>query len=204
MSADLQDIERALLTSQWASQTQPSSCKPLVVSLAQAVAKGEFREVLLVPEINRLFTVADHDRPALVDQPISTWFSFVLEPNSGSEYNAAETELLHLIAAIACLHAFIQVNWTGPDFEVEPSTLLQPNSTGSNAFDISEVSLNQKAVIELAYGGEPAYHLAKATAFLRFAQILFELPYKNLQSPSWWRLRATVIHECLLDEADQT
>ncbi|KAG2138089.1 uncharacterized protein EDB93DRAFT_1242163 [Suillus bovinus] len=110
----------------------------------------------------------------------------------------AEKELIQVILAVASLHAFIQANWTGPDLNINPSEVIVDVM---NPTLISNAVLDMKAVTELAYGGEPAYHLAQHATFLRLAQLIFALPYHHCISVCWWRLRTTIIHEQLLDEA---
>ncbi|TDL30063.1 TPR-like protein [Rickenella mellea] len=106
--------------------------------------------------------------------------------------------MVRLSTGVACLHAFIQGNWTGPDLDILPSKVIQYSSEVLG--QISEESLNGKAIAELAYGGEPAYHLADGAAFLRFAQFLFSLPYQHCQTAAWWKLRASSVHQDVLDE----
>ncbi|KAF8318110.1 tetratricopeptide repeat domain 27 [Clavulina sp. PMI_390] len=110
-------------------------------------------------------------------------------------------ELRTLAVGVACLHAFIQENWTGPSLSTEPHNLiLQQHAGQSISFAIDPSSLNIQAVSELAFGGEPAYHLVKKAALLRFAQIIFDIPYQRLRFVSWWKLRAMIVHQQLLDE----
>ncbi|KAG5221009.1 TPR repeat-containing protein [Salix suchowensis] len=104
-------------------------------------------------------------------------------------------ELVRLLVAIALLHAFIQVNWTGPDLDVKPLEIIQGEAVG-----LTNEILNIKATSELAYGGEPAYHLTKHPFLLRLAQLLLESPYHHCKSIPWWRLRATTVHQHVLDE----
>ncbi|KAI9574328.1 hypothetical protein HD554DRAFT_2011493 [Boletus coccyginus] len=113
-----------------------------------------------------------------------------------------EQELVRLVLGVACLHAFVQENWTGPDLNVKPSDVLVfPKHPHPHSPPVSDPVLNSKAVAELAYGGEPAYHLAQSAAFLRFAQILFYATHAHLSYGPWWRLRASIIHQQVLDEA---
>ncbi|KAI0650896.1 tetratricopeptide repeat domain 27 [Trametes meyenii] len=107
-------------------------------------------------------------------------------------------ELLRLICAVACLHGFLQINWTGPDLDIKPLEVLALGPEISQLID--EDLLHQKAVAELAYGGEPAYHLAKYPIFLRLAHLLLDTPFQHVQSAPWWRLRAWRVHEQILDE----
>ncbi|KZT29492.1 TPR-like protein [Neolentinus lepideus HHB14362 ss-1] len=109
-----------------------------------------------------------------------------------------ETEVLRLGYAATCLHAFLQANWTGPDLDVQYSDFLAfPSEISDTA---TEELLNRKAIAELSYGGEPAYHLARSPLFLRLAQILFALPYSRCPTAPWWRLRTWLVHQQVLDE----
>jgi tetratricopeptide (TPR) repeat protein len=96
------------------------------------------------------------------------------------------------------MHAFVQANWTGPDLDLSPLEVLTNDSNASSS--LTEEIINAKAISELAYGGEPAYHLAKVPVFLRLSQILLALPYKHLQSIPWWKLRVHIIHQRILDD----
>ncbi|KAI6100149.1 hypothetical protein F5141DRAFT_1190370 [Pisolithus sp. B1] len=109
-----------------------------------------------------------------------------------------ERELIQLVLAVACLHTFVQVNWTGPNLNFKLSDII---SFSPHQPPISEETLGVKAIAELAYGGEPAYHLAQFPVLFRFAQIILGSPYVHCRCIPWWRLRAAIIHERLLDEA---
>lgn len=126
----------------------------------------------------------------------------------------AEEDLLAL--GVALLHAFAQVNWTGPSLPLAPLALF------AAADDVTERELNDAAIDSLAYCGEPVYHLAQATTFLALALQIFGLvpsPFSSSASssspvptsaygPSWtlesikiWRLRAGIVWIKVLDEA---
>ncbi|KAF9236193.1 hypothetical protein BU15DRAFT_89247 [Melanogaster broomeanus] len=99
---------------------------------------------------------------------------------------AVDGELIMLVLGVACLHAFVQANWTGPDLNVKPSDIIVFPADHSS---MPDQALHSKAVAELAYGGEPAYHLAQS------------FPHDHLTYAPWWHLRASIIHEQLLDDA---
>ena len=109
----------------------------------------------------------------------------------------ADRELATLAVGVACLHAFLQENWTGPNLEIGPEELMSPSGASPS---IDGAELNRLAISELSYGGEPAYHLMKKAAFLRIAQLIFGLTYAHLISVPWWVLRATTIHQQILDD----
>lgn len=139
------------------------------------------------------------DSSGKLDGPLSSFTPHPLEASATEE--AYKQELVTLAVGIACLNAFLQENWTGPDITVDPSDLLQPKNTNATTkIEIDESALNSQAVSELAFGGEPAYHLVKKAALLRFAQLIFALPYQHLEFVPWWNLRAMTIHQQLLDD----
>ncbi|KAG6844363.1 hypothetical protein H0H87_007544 [Tephrocybe sp. NHM501043] len=178
-------IEKALLRGKWPAP-EPETTEPAII-LAKAAVEGRFRDVLTSPAARELF----HVQLGGFDLPFHQAFS--LTPQTSVE--PIETELLRLTLAVTCLHAFVQVNWTGPDLDVQPMDVI---SLGS--LDLTEDFINKKAISELAQGGEPAYHLTKDAVFLRLAEILLDLPYDHCQSALWWRLRAAFIHQQVLDE----
>jgi hypothetical protein len=96
-----------------------------------------------------------------------------------------------LIIAIALLHAFIQLNFTGPNLPFTPSDLL-PQTT-------SLADLNAAVLPLLTLQGEPAYHLACDPILLLLAIRVFDsLP--ALTTLPWWKLRLHLVHQSLLDE----
>ncbi|KAI0355461.1 TPR-like protein [Trametes cingulata] len=192
MGIDFQAVEKALLTGKWDNQLTDTSDAP-VVKIAQNVVNGDFSDLRTAP-CRDLFAVAGSSKDIL-DRPLATWFKFS-EASSGT--STAEDELLRLTCAVACLHAFLQVNWTGPDLDIKPLDVLAPGPELSQVVD--EDLLHQKAVAELAYGGEPAYHLAKFPIYLQLARLLLDIPFQHLQSAPWWRLRTWRIHEQVMDE----
>ena len=175
-------IQKSLLTGQWRNV---QSQAPLV-QMAKAVTEGAFRDVLSYPFAREVLT----GRPQL-DQPLKESFLFDV-PSAGGEY---DLELIRLVVAVAALHAFVQANWTGPDLDFKPFDIL-PDNEGP----LTDELLHHKSVSELAYGGEPAYHLAQVPFFLRLAQLLLELEYHQIASIDWWRLRIWNIHQQILDE----
>ncbi|EJD01697.1 TPR-like protein [Fomitiporia mediterranea MF3/22] len=203
MSSSLLKVEQALLIGQWDGSIKESDSS--IYKLAHQTTNGEFKAVLTSGSARSLLRIR-LSGAELWDNSIESWF----ELHDLEELSVEENELLRLIIGIACLHSFIQVNWTGPDLDITPSDILfnktiQTNiSNDGNSKDSSapgyEERLNRKAIGELAYGGEPAYHLAQSTGFFRLAQILFDYSFSVCRSGAWWRLRAARIHQHILDE----
>ncbi|KAG8829553.1 hypothetical protein FRC17_006406 [Serendipita sp. 399] len=111
-------------------------------------------------------------------------------------------EMSRLSIGVAALHAFIQVNWTGPDLTFAPSDVIytSDNQALSVSKTMTDQQLNSASIAWLALGGEPAYHLSKVATFLYIALRTFELPYQTIPSIHWWRLRGGRIHREVLDE----
>ena len=186
---DILAIEKSLLRGVWNDQI-PGSSIP-AVELAKLQVESRFREVLTSKHAISLFQPASGD----IERPFQDIFTNLSRSKGTS---SVEDELTRLVVAIACLHAFIQANWTGPDLDIQPLELVSHDNDLPSPW--TEEVMHSKAVQELAYGGEPAYHLSQVPAFLRFAQLLVSLPYKHIQSITWWRLRVTSVHQRVLDE----
>lgn len=188
MSSNREAIERALFVGRWNDGIPTEgSTDSAIAKLAKDVIDGSFRSVLTsnhAQQILRIKTTLEN-----LDGPIATWFDFDLvteEDRSG---------LLPLIVGIACLHSYIQPNYTGPDLDVKPLEVLKfsPNLA------VTEDILHQRATTELAYGGEPAYHLAQVSIFLAVAEALWGIA-ETAKTVVWWRLRTWLLRQELLDE----
>ncbi|THH29883.1 hypothetical protein EUX98_g4312 [Antrodiella citrinella] len=183
-------VERALLSGQWTKNIRESS---QVVSLAKDVVEGKFHGVLTSPSARAIFSLRS-DVPDLLAGSTETWFDLSLT----SDVDPAEQELIRIVLATACLRAFLQANWTGPDLDINALDILTiPQELSAS---ITAEFLHHKAVAELAYGGEPAYHLARLPILLRFAKILTDIPYSHFHTATWWRLRTWLVHQQVLDE----
>lgn len=185
MISNAELIERSLLTGQW----DPTIPQNRITDLAKDVVGASFRGPLTSSYAREIFKIQSNTD---LNQP----FEALLNHSASIDDDAVQQELLRLTLAIACLHAFVQANWTGPDLDVSPSDVLVfPSDTC-----VSGETLDGNAITELAYGGEPAYHLAQYPTFLRLAQLLFNFPYQHMLSAPWWRLRTTLIHQQILDD----
>jgi tetratricopeptide (TPR) repeat protein len=113
-----------------------------------------------------------------------------------------EDELSRLSIGISSLHAFIQVNWTGPDLTFTPSEVIYGEAGAPLSSSISggEQNINSKAIAVLASNGEPAYHLSQCAVFLYLALRIFQLPFRHIETAPWWSLRADRVHKDILDE----
>ncbi|KAM6496448.1 hypothetical protein JOM56_009154 [Amanita muscaria] len=186
-------IEKALIRNQWpATLPSPTEASPASTKLAYNVVQGRFREVLTSPAVAELFQVQTSDGP------LTQVFGLLSKSAEGEE-----EEITRLVVAIALVHAFIQENWTGPGLDFGPSDILPSTLFGYDG-------INSKSIAELAYGGEPAYHLSKYPVYLRLAQIIL-MPggsyggtgvsnLTRLKTAPWWVLRLVLLHQQILDE----
>jgi len=181
-------VEVSLLKGKWDPQVM--DLKSSVADLAKLVVECQFQNALRSPTAHRLFRLSSGN----LDGSFQESFDLSIEP----EGESVNEEVERLAIAVACAHAFIQANWTGPDLDLSPLEVLTDDSGASSS--LTEEIIDAKAISELAYGGEPAYHLAKVPVFLRLSQILLALPYKHLQSIPWWRLRVSLVHQRILDD----
>lgn len=179
----LEQAQWALIQGCWPKDTSFSQSDALTI--VHETVQGNFSTVLTGPCAKNLLTA----NLFFSENTLDDIFTFET-PSS------PEDELSRLCVGIAFLHAFIQLNWTGPDLALSPSALV----TTKDSEPLTDELLTQKAIAELAYGGEPAYHLANSPIFLRWALLIFSRHHVHIRSAAWWKLRATMIHQCVLDE----
>ena len=191
MSFDGEQLERSLLDGQWREQAGDPSQSP-IAQLCKQVIDGDFKTALFSPLARSMLALT----PGALDdlsQPTTTWFAFSAPSTCGGPY---EEELVRLLTAIACLHAFLQANWTGPALDASLDSLLDVD------VDVPASTLQHKAVSELACAGEPAYHLARSAFLFRLAQLLLSArPFSHARSAHWWIMRVWSVHLQLLAEA---
>lgn len=178
--------EWALISGVWDDAIGEGSA---VVQLARDVVRGEYAQVLTAPPVASLLRSS-------VDTAGLTSLDDLLPLKDVPDLDDAEMELLCLVAVAASLHAFLQVNWTGPDLSTTPLDVLGLKDAAVSAND-----LYHRAIAELSYRGEPAYHLARDVAFLRIAEIILSRrQYAHMQTVPWWQLRVWTVHLYMLDE----
>ncbi|GAA6061372.1 hypothetical protein JCM10212_005826 [Sporobolomyces blumeae] len=197
-SLELSPVESALLS----LSAPPSTSNDTVKSACAAKP-----EVALTSDLARRLFRVDKTSDGKVRIGLDT-----LEAGSYDE-----TDLLAI--GVAALHAYAQVNWTGPSLALEPLSLFAEHD------GVSDSDLNDAAVDALALAGEPVYHLSRVTTFLLLALQIFGLapsPFASSTSsavespspslakpygPTWtlesvkiWRLRAGIMWIKVLDE----
>uniref|UniRef100_A0A146LE10 Tetratricopeptide repeat protein 27 n=1 Tax=Lygus hesperus TaxID=30085 RepID=A0A146LE10_LYGHE len=122
--------------------------------------------------------------------------------------NAAITQQVEiLVLGIASLQAFIQANWTGPEYVpldgsdpcVNPFILkFLPEEIVQNK-DIKE-----SVRLTLAVDGEEICSSIQHPELLLLAQVFFQCNLPALRSTEWWLMRSMYIHQQILDEHSPT
>jgi len=190
-------VEKSLLRGKWDSNTSESTSSASY-DLANLVVECRFRDVLKSDRARTLFRPISDDLSLPLER---LWNISTSSSGEGGRVDGGEEEELErLCIAIACLHAFVQANWTGPDLDVTPLEVLTNVNDSQVPSSWTEEAIHAKAISELAFGGEPAYHLAKVAIFLRLSQLLVSLPFNHIESIPWWRLRVEMVRQRILDE----
>ncbi|WWD16174.1 hypothetical protein CI109_100599 [Kwoniella shandongensis] len=152
-----------------------------VNELASQLAEAEFKSILTSSEAQAVIATT----PSLLDELVTS------EPQGSQE---SVEPVTRLIVAIALLHSFVQVNWTGPDLDFTPLDILPSSAKTPD-------DLNAASLPFLTLGGEPAYHLSSQPSLFLLARRLFlSLPKDSLPTLPLWLLRLHLVHLSLLDE----
>ncbi|KAG9101847.1 hypothetical protein FRC06_002550 [Ceratobasidium sp. 370] len=196
----MRDLEWSLVEGIWRSSLDSLDLGALpAVQLVKLVVEAKFEEALSSDLARQILTLS---HTAQIFAPDGN-FNGRLESYFGLKVDADDTlaDLARLAVAVACLHAYIQLNWTGPDLDLDPLGVLTVPTPPNQA--LTTEALNAQAVRELAFGGEPAYHLTQHPILLRLAQIVLARGFDDggLVSGPWWNLRTHLTHQRVLDEA---
>lgn len=163
---------------------EENSYSPLVSNLQ----KGQYAQVMKNSVIFQ--NVEQSTEELKTNHDIKAWIEARLSQLDLSNENV---QFDVLATAIACLNAFVQVNWTGPTFAFSVSELL----FGDDSY---EAKLNAICLKTLSVDSEEVYHLTQQLSLLAIARtLLYALRSKNLTA-SFWAMRATFIQQQLLDE----
>lgn len=134
-----------------------------------------------------------------------------------------------LCIAVCALHAFVQINWTGPELpeSLDPVSLLRASSPDAFAPRPLDTDAEEKANLAtnklihsasleaLAFKGEPAYHLCQVPFFLVLSKLVIDALWSaqapnqpdgntakvHVETLAWWRLRVFTVHSHVLDQA---
>ncbi|KAI8085879.1 uncharacterized protein B0P05DRAFT_534074 [Gilbertella persicaria] len=100
-----------------------------------------------------------------------------------------------LATGIACLNAFIQVNWTGPILSFSVSELFYGQKN-----DDFEQLLHKSCLTSLSVDSEEVYHLTQQLGLLVIACSVLDAVRGKTLTGSFWSMRSVFIQQQLLDE----
>lgn len=113
-----------------------------------------------------------------------------------------------LCVAVSALHAFVQLNWTGPNVDLSPASLLR--AAAPNALPLRSAEGNDDALLDqkihdasieyLTLRGEPAYHLCTVPFLLVVSLRAIDAIPNDVETAVIWRLRAQSVHRRIVDE----
>ncbi|KAL5636356.1 hypothetical protein ACGC1H_000353 [Rhizoctonia solani] len=192
----LPDLEWSLIEGKWRPSLDSVNPTVPALDLVRNVVEGNLK-LALESDLTRQLLTLNHTGSLFTPDGsfngrLDSYFPLRLELDD------ATAELVRLAVAVACLHAFLQINWTGPDLDVNTLDILTIPTPPSTR--LTNEILSVQAITELATGGEPAYHLAKLPELVRIAQIILSRGFDVLQTGPWWNLRTHLIHQQLLDD----
>ncbi|WFD18788.1 hypothetical protein MCAP1_000999 [Malassezia caprae] len=181
-------------------------------SLPYRVASGELESVLRSADARRFLQPVAQCMQAVCQRVPAAERAQVVVPLDQVSLPVKGHEWEALCVAIAALHAFVQLNWTGPDLPLSPMALLR--SAAPDYFEARSVDdddnawdavVHASSLEYLTLRGEPAYHLCEAPFYLVVSLLLLEALHQahaedTFPTLAMWRLRARAVHMRILDE----
>ena len=131
----------------------------------------------------------EFDLQIFLEKSVENWFT-------SDKSSAVVKEFKVLALGIASLHAFLQVNYTGPFLQFDSLDLL-PEALHSQPW-ISKTILDS-----LSVDGERPYHLTPHPYFLVIASFLLNR-ISHLPPSPWWRARVNFLHQRVLGDESAT
>lgn len=131
-------------------------------------------------------------------QQMTNLNSYLVSIEDRIQENAADTEscLQILTIGICLLNAFMQVNYTGPAL-ADKTALIFPQ----NLLELPRDLLYSDIIEQLVVDGERPYPLAEDLSYLLLAnRIIGHKALEILSTQAWWKIRASFIHQKLLDD----
>ena len=167
----------------------------VITDLAKQVLNGEYIAIFN-SDFTRRILRTDETSDNVVGQGeinLQTFLSKAADSWFNSEESSESVKEFQILAlGTACLHAFVQVNFTGPFLPFDSSNLL------AAAFR-SESSASALVLDALAVDGERPYHLTPHPYFLLIASVLLNRP-SQLRTAPWWRARVNFLHQRILGD----
>src|SRR5579862_5275990 len=155
------------------------------------ILKSDFATRILRTNDNQIENTDEDqlDPEKFIRESLEAW-----EFSQGIANEVREFQILAL--GIACLHSFVQLNYTGPFLPFDSLALL-PQSLRSQA------DINAKILSALSIDGEHPYHLTPHPYFLLIASVLLNRPSHLVTAP-WWKARVDFLHQRVLGDHSAT
>ncbi|KAF7722546.1 hypothetical protein EC973_002970 [Apophysomyces ossiformis] len=198
MAASLQDAyiaaEHALIANKPLEETQAQLLPATVRDAASDILHGRYANII------QHSTLFDDTRNFSVSSMLD-WIDQRL--NDVLQHDQPETYFEMLTLGIACLNAFVQINWTGPLLALAVEQLFTKDEDAQKSL---EREIHASCLKLLSADSEEVYHLTQQLGYLAIArQILLS---KHLRaktvSASMWASRACFVQQQLLDEGSAT
>ncbi|ORY97981.1 hypothetical protein BCR43DRAFT_490680 [Syncephalastrum racemosum] len=170
-------LVRALTLSQTLPEAAQKQAPESIVNSIEDVIHGRYTDVLK----RYVFTPDSNTQALEVDGNVD---QFIQDRNLTDPYE-------RLVAGIACLNAFVQINWTGPLLEWTSLKDLLPQASA----DDLDQKVHKHCLQSLSADSEEVYHLTQHLGLLAAARSLLVGGVSAL-----WALRAVFIQQQLLDE----
>ncbi|XP_031434471.1 tetratricopeptide repeat protein 27 [Clupea harengus] len=166
--------------------------------LLQSLLDGDFEAVLLSPQVLDLL---GGEAEAVVGETIEAYLErkVLAYLSDSTEDDRTNRETALLAVAVACVHLFVQSNWTGPPVSLHvpdllPASLLQSLSEPQ--------ALHASLLSSLLLDGESVYSLVNNPFCLLLARVLLVTCRSQLdafQLLPWWTLRYVSVHQQVLE-----
>jgi len=159
------------------------SIDPSLIDLAKLVSDCDWNAVFDHPSAQQLL------HPSL--DATSAITSILSTISSNAEYDRTAFQIS--LVGIAALGAFVQLNWTGPELQLnENNPLANP-------------SLNTKEILSNLFveGSDGIYEALRKPELLVFARSILTYPYSvsnKMFSLCWWAARCLVVHQTMLND----
>uniref|UniRef100_UPI003AAC86D8 tetratricopeptide repeat protein 27 isoform X2 n=1 Tax=Centroberyx gerrardi TaxID=166262 RepID=UPI003AAC86D8 len=166
-------------------------------SLLQSLLEGDFEAVLLSPLLLDLLCgdgiCSDgEDIEAYVERRVLLYLTDTTKDDK------ADRDVAVMVLAVACLHMFVQSNWTGPPVSLHVPDLLPPALLSSLSEALTE-ALHRSLLLD----GESVYSLVANPFLLLLARVILincSSKMDSLQLLPWWTLRYINLHQQILEE----
>lgn len=171
-----------------------------IVPGIEHLQRGEYEVLIQSEHIHRIFSIPE-DFSCQLSKPIDFLKSLV--NNYVSKHVTVVDQFEVLCIGVACLNAFIQSNWTGPEFKC-PEVLGELLTPVLRKFFPEDKVLYQKIEdcirLVLSEDGVEICTSISNPELLIVAQAIFGSNLSELRTPDWWLLRSTYIQQQILDE----